>query len=313
LSRIKNDVFVQWLEDRDASCIGTIRDVLLERVRPPLYPDISIFGKSLVDHRLHVPSSVTFEILLDAYDHAIQATAKGSDPIAAMARVLPMAYGRARDIFSGHRAHPLDEMKYVAQAMIHVIRRNFPEIPIAEDDIVYLDKKPAVGVGDMIYSGFSPSLPVRNTADALRETSGGVRIKISKAWHQLYYRHAFDEDALRVLDVLSTSSSAPHTLLFFNPKKNLRNRRRVVSEGERLAPSIETLQYLESKVFNSDAPIVELYKMLVPVTLSSREFKAQIGNPYSQPGAVRQVTMDKIVMWLEMQKHNIEQSFSGAA
>jgi hypothetical protein len=280
-------------------------DVLVARTAPEIWPDIKIFGKSLQAHHFHIRDR-SLNDWQAAYEAALKAFRSGDDPIPEVAKELRIPEGRARYMLSGYRSHPHDEIYTIAQMMVQAVKRNFRGVPQTVDTI-QSGGRPVMGVhNDMIVSLYGEPVPIRRHFDALGHRRVNCAVSVPKLWEPLYERASDDDIALRVLDYLLTAASdrsATGRALLGDERKK-RGRRKVIG---RVPLTLETLIIVQKTLMESDQPIVDIYNLLVPITMSGNDFRKNLGNPGVQTGRVRASTTQKIVEWIEIKKHEMEQ------
>ena len=309
--RIPLDTIIQWLDDRISFTNGQRENPPLgfkERSVPPLLPDISIFGKSLLEHRISPPVSCEFGDWLFAYEEGLRATQSGKDPIPYIAAALKVTENRARKMLSGYRSHPTDEMTHIARVMAISANLTYfnKKTPV---DIVEYENNPVMGVDGMILSGYGNILPLRDTTNYLYRNLT-ERKTLSPAWTRVYRKYAVDDDSLRVLDVLLFSSKVGYEVIDRFKLDRQTSYYKPRNKGK--SPfSIEMLEQVRAIVMDNDKPILTLHKMLVPKTISSSVFRASIGNKEVQTGNLRTATIARLNDWIDTQIHAVEQQLKG--
>jgi hypothetical protein len=309
--RIQNDMIVAWLKDRRAYHSENLipNDVVFgERSPPAIFPDIFIFGRSLVSHRLSMPKGVDMGKWLYAYEDGLKAASMGRDPVMTIAKSLNINERRIRTMLSGFRSHPIDEMTHVARLMAIAANRNFFDSKGEhQDDIVYMDGKAVMGVEGVIISAYGNEVPLRDNSNLLYRPLENVKKKMTPMWARAYKQYAIDEDSTRVMDMLMFTSEKGYTILdrlIQGPMSKKAYYKPKINNKVHIHPQL--LVDMERMLNESDQPIPDMHALLVPEAMGNGYFTTHIGNKVSQSGRLRPKTRNRILDWIESQRHVLE-------
>lgn len=308
--RISTQNLVAWLKDRVRLTEFDNRPVYkltyTSRVAPALFPDISIFGESLVSHRLRIPSGIKFDLWLYAYEEGLKETLAGKDPIGAISLCVGIAEKKLRPMLSAYRSHPMDEMAHAARVMaIAANRRYFPNT--LNEEVVTIDGRATMGVEGYILSAYGNTIPLRDHTNYLYRPFTTYEKQLTPGWTAVYEKYGVDDDALRVLDVMLFSTNRGYEVLSYFAESTAATKAYYKAVDKSVNLTHEHLDKARSILDTSRRPVVDLHKMFVPKILRSTYFVRNIGNSLVQQGPLQNRTRARILAWIERQTHVIEQ------
>lgn len=313
--QITNEELARWLRDRNAGLSRIDPSVAAPKTitLPPLLPDISVFGKSLALHHFKKAKKRPFCMWLDAYEHAIQATRNGVDPIPIIAKKAGLGVETARAMLSGYRAHPIDEMNAIAQFMAYGAGLMYTRSGWYKDGLFYRDNQAIMGVKDVIYSPFSENLPIRLSFNALAMPRSNVEHPVPREMYNVFRLFDGDYTATRLLSYFTITVRGIDGLVseigkWFDTSELPPTDETERKHAEQMIGA--TLDKLKDILIMSERPIVEAYRLMVPRWMKTTEFRQVFGNPATQGGRPRPATLDRLLLWVDSQR-NIIDKFTG--